>query len=93
MRPIDADAIKSVEKEIVCGKTRSPYEKDYTAILRVFEVDEIRNAPTLDCVPVIRCAECEHGMGDLFHPGYTICNYMRCTMKNDGYCSNALRRK
>lgn len=53
----------------------------------------IRNAPVVDGVPVTRCEECEHGMDDLFHSGYTICNFMRCTMKNDGYCSNALRRE
>lgn len=52
MRLIDANALNSVEKEIICGRTRSPYTKDYTAILRVFEVDEIRNAPTVDAVPV-----------------------------------------
>lgn len=52
MRLIDADALKSVEKEVVCGKVRSPYEKDKTAVLRVFEVNEIRNAPTVDAVPI-----------------------------------------
>lgn len=60
MRLIDADALNSVEKEIVCGKTRSPYMKDYTAILRIFEVDEIRNAPTVDAVPIVRCKNCVH---------------------------------
>lgn len=60
-RLIDADKLNSVEKEIILQKVRTPFEKDKTAILRVFEVDEIRNAPTVDAVPVVRCKYCKHG--------------------------------
>lgn len=44
-RLIDANKLQSVEKKIVTGTS--------SAILRVYEFNEIRNAPTVDAVPVV----------------------------------------
>ena len=60
MRPIDADVLK--EKKAYCVERHE----------KVVPVAEIDWMPTLDAVPVIRCAKCKYyGPGD--HAGFWRC--------------------
>ena len=49
-------------------------------------VEEIDKAPTIDAVPVIRCARCRHGEAFKTFPGGIFCPYIKDTLPPDGYC-------
>lgn len=51
--------------------------------------DDIKNAPTIDAVPVVRCRECVHAM--VFRTGSVSCRYhdwCRIPVDPDGYCNH-----
>ena len=53
-------------------------------------LDEIRHAPTVDAVPVLRCKDCKdwgHGPG-----GVPICWETYEPMPPDGFCSLGVRK-
>ena len=69
MRLIDADALKEslIETLHRCdewienakdGETRTIAESNYTAFLE--SILRVKDAPTVDAEPVIRCEECKH---------------------------------
>ena len=49
-------------------------------------VEEIDKAPTIDAVPVVRCARCRHGEAFKTFPGGIFCPYIKDTVPPDGYC-------
>ena len=46
----------------------------------------ICHAPTIDAVPVVRCARCRHGEAFKTFPGGIFCPYIKDTVPPDGYC-------
>ena len=48
--------------------------------------DCIENTPTIDAVPVVRCARCRHGEAFKTFPGGIFCPYIKDTVPPDGYC-------
>jgi len=46
----------------------------------------VNNAPTIDAVPVVRCARCRHGEAFKTFPGGIFCPYIKDTVPPDGYC-------
>lgn len=46
----------------------------------------IRKAPSIDAVPVVRCARCRHGEAFKTFPGGIFCPYIKDTVPPDGYC-------
>lgn len=94
-RLIDADAL------MVCRRTvqtvREGTLKDEIAVLW----DDVKEQPTVDAVPVIRCRDCfwyitnelkQDGTVDKrYKPSF--CNLRRKYMPENGYCSEAERRE
>ena len=69
MRLIDADVLKESLTETLhrCdewienakdGETRTIAESNYTAFLE--SILRVKDAPTIDAVPVVRCKDCRH---------------------------------
>ena len=55
----------------------------------------IRNQPTVDAVPVIRCRDCKHGTPCRFYEStWYVCtrNNVGIDMNADDYCSRAERK-
>ena len=76
MRLIDADALM---------------EKEYSSlrngdVLWSTPPSHIDLAPTIDTVPVVRCARCRHGEAFKTFPGGIFCPYIKDTVPPDGYC-------
>ena len=87
MRLIDADALVSEFewlKSVVCPCNRDEIED---AIRR------IKNAPTIDAVPFVRCKDCKYGhlcypekrFGEDAKPAY-FCDAKEKIVSVDGYC-------
>lgn len=72
MRVISADAL--VMKEISPG-------------VYLVDGEAIRNAPTFDAEPVVRCGECKHFYGEPGQP-----NIQCSQMHEDDFCSYGERR-
>ena len=64
-----------------------------------FNQDYVRYAPTIDAVPVVRCAECkywlcvEDGFGDCTNRRFHLDGCADPSMKMDDFCSCAERRR
>ena len=56
MRLIDADALPNYHMEIIDAET----EKEY--VFNLVPVEIVNSAPTIDAVPVVRCAECKYSI-------------------------------
>ena len=79
MRLIDADAL---EERMATVYTDTDLRARYSEIMRV-----IREQPTVDAVPVVRCKDCKWRTGAAF---WTPCKYMPTT--DDWYCGFGERR-
>lgn len=44
------------------------------------------NAPTIDAVPVVRCAKCKNCEEYKTFPGGLFCPYIKTKVPPDGYC-------
>lgn len=86
MRLIDAnrlfDAIRRIEGQFVAGVG------EVVNIIDVFE--QIKDAPTIDAIEVVRCKDCYHAEDDITH---MFCVYFHHKVYEDDYCSNAVERK
>jgi hypothetical protein len=87
-RPIDADMLP-VHKAYWAGWGASFY---------VVAKSDIDSAPTIDAVPVVRCAECkywlcvEDGFGDCTNRRFHLDGCADPSMKMDDFCSCGERR-
>ena len=81
MRLIDANKLGLTDFEIVMC------DGDYKEALKLV-LSKIRNAPTVDAVPVVRCRDCKH------YGNYAECECdINGAMSSDvGYCSYGERR-
>ena len=66
-------------------------EKEYSSlrngdVLWSIPPSHIDLAPTIDAVPVVRCARCRHGEAFKTFPGGIFCPYIKDTVPPDGYC-------
>ena len=79
MRLIDTEAL-GVGR---CSKDILPaaYCAGWNGLLNI-----INDAPTIDAVPVVRCARCRHGEAFKTFPGGIFCPYIKDTVPPDGYC-------
>lgn len=81
MRLIDADALEDVLLNhgfCYCG------ESDYSNGVAegfLYARDDVKEAPTIDAVQVVRCKDCKYCNGE-----YEYC-FFEILVKPDGYCS------
>ena len=82
MRLIDVDALPNYKLigTMAFGSERSPAE------IRIVLWEDIKSMPTIDAVPVVRCARCRHGEAFKTFPGGIFCPYIKDTVPPDGYC-------
>lgn len=99
MRPIDADALDAemYHKSFEVDDGRNVWNSGLWIRYKIFE-EAIRDAPTVDAEPVIRCKDCKHycNKNEVYinEEGFatTECIYMPNTTKND-FCSRAERKE
>ena len=58
-------------------------------------MDDIKNAPIVDAVPVVRCEDCKYGFPCVSLETETSihCKLMRTIMRNDSFCSYGKRKE
>lgn len=80
MRPIDADEL-----------LKDPYFLDESIPERVIFAEAVKDAPTIDAVPVVRCFECKHHKDTVCH----WCNKLKraCPNNSDFFCSYGERKE
>ena len=61
MRLIDADALLESERATGFAIDGRGSRKSLLTLCRNYLHVHVTNAPTIDAVPVVRCAECKHG--------------------------------
>ena len=83
MRLIDANKLGLTDFEILMC------DGDYKEALKLV-LSKIRNAPTVDAVPVVRCKDCTYY--DHSYEG-DFCSSTGAGMDEDGYCSDGERRE
>lgn len=81
MRPIDADEL-----------LKDPYFLDESIPERVIFAEAVKDAPTIDAVPVVRCKDCifsaeKREFGDL------QCHIFDAPMNFDNFCSYGERKE
>ena len=93
MRLIDADALlEEVENEQKYLIARGQLSEEHILVHALKR--PVLDAPTVDAVPVVRCADCRH-MDDSFHTdGFDgMCRYWKCHSTDySWFCSNGERR-
>ena len=53
---------------------------------------DIKNAPAVDAVPVVRCKDCIHSYDDLCGLCCTCGPYVDCVVEPEFYCADGKRR-
>lgn len=99
MRPIDADELKELFREVIGGIAKKPeIQKDLEHMVRAsaMTIQMIDDAPTIEAEPVVRCKDCKwYGRADKrrFYRGMDCLNHRIDTIVPDkDYCSRAERR-
>lgn len=54
--------------------------------------EDIKDAPAVDAVPVVRCGECIYNDPETHIPGLVYCNFYDCTKDFDGFCDEGERK-
>ena len=91
MRLIDADALMDVLENLQSNADRTiPIERGIWLGL-AYAMTDIRIAPTVDAVPVVRCGECKY-YDEKDHNCLDEMMYARCWMQTD-FCSFGERRE
>lgn len=92
MRLIDADALDRAmyHKSFETDDGRQQWNSGLWIRYKIYE-EAVRDAPTIDAVPVIRCKDCKHcaHMDEL----YPVCTYFTIQCSKNGFCSWAERRE
>ena len=99
MRLIDADALMNV----ICEKFQEHYGNTVYQFIHDFlrfVVRQIRKAPTIDAVPVVRCKDCKHYRTETAmtfvrngaHIRCCDCDNVSRLMRDDDFCSYGERR-
>jgi len=82
MRLIDAD-------RLLTDKMKSKYYHLPNGDIAIPIID-IKHAPTIDAVEVVKCKDCYHAEDDITH---MFCVYFGHKVYGDDYCSNAVERR
>ena len=91
MRLIDADALMKKRYEIFEPEDpETLFSRSYTH--KVVSVDDVKKAPTIDAVSVVRCGECKYCV---FHCGEHFCIKLIAfpVVETDDFCSYGERRE
>jgi len=97
MRLIDAQSFSKDLMEEASFRTRKAYDDSYVAeargLLRAHEL--LKQQPTVDAVPVVRCGECRHSAPHPTDNTSVFClrgmnRHLR--MKKDNFCSRGKRK-
>ena len=89
MRLIDADRALEVVRDQGIAHPSAYHLTNYATLI-------LREAPTIDAVPVVRCRDCKHAW---IHPcGYVYChrdgrNAYEMTFNLDSFCSYGERKE
>lgn len=86
MRLIDADAL---------FVDASFFNDELDRAERFYSEEQIKNAPTVDAVEVVRCKDCKNWdttWQNDYAPNYHYCPMIDGTRRNDFYCADAERR-
>ena len=79
MRLIDADRALEIVRDQGIAHPNAHHLTNYATLI-------LREAPTIDAVPVVRCRECKkHGLS-VFYPDRLFCLEHRRYVDPDGYC-------
>ena len=85
-RLIDADALLRHKRKMSGADFGGEFWDE--AVL----ASDIKNAPTVDAVPVVRCKDCIHSYDDLVGLCCTCGPYVDCVVQPDFYCADGKRR-
>lgn len=94
MRLIDADALRKEHCEGCASSVQDGCKTDPVCASLMW----VHDAPTIDAVPVVRCAECkywlfvEDGFGDCTNRRFHLDGCADPSMKMDDFCSIGERR-
>lgn len=83
MRPIDANALKSIIMKQVKECKIKVFDPSVNLILQ-----DIENAPTIEAAPVVRCKDCKYRQDDDFCGGR---GWPAQLVPDDGYCDRGAR--
>ena len=88
MKLIDADVFESVldfADADVCEEFPDDYCEFGFSRERIRKL--LRDIPTVDAVPVVRCRECKKHENSAFYPDMVFCTRHGIYMRTDGFCS------
>lgn len=94
MRLIDAESAMSTPvlpkeyRNYQTGNLDDAYERGWEDAL-----ENLKNAPTVDAAPVVRCKDCKHSWEDI---GGLCCSHGVCvdlTVPDDFYCAYGIRKE
>jgi hypothetical protein len=82
MRLIDANALPNYKFNVTIevGEHKGPAE------IRVAFWEDVKNAPTIDAVPVVRCRECKYAEKTVWSSGEMYCRVWKMNPRPDGFC-------
>ena len=86
MRLIDADAVIRHKRKMSGADFGGEFWEE--AVL----ASDIKNAPPVDAVPVVRCKDCIHSYDDLCGLCCTCGPYVDCIVQPEFYCAAGHRR-
>ena len=86
MRLIDADAVIRHKRKMSGADFGGEFWDE--AVL----VSDIKNAPTIDAVPVVRCKDCIHSYDDLCGLCCTCGLYVDCVVQPEFYCADGKKK-
>lgn len=95
MRPINAETFPNKLKEMMIqiDKNGGKPEEDWFLygfdefVLALDVIDLVKEMPTVDAVPVVRCKNCRYFNKYGFKLEYTECTHFDCDVSEDGYCA------
>ena len=94
IRLIDKDELlRTLEQDINVSVTGA---KNMEAVKRCLQeiLDDVRNSPEVDAVPVVRCRECRYNNTIVGYKGESKwCSILERMVKEEDYCSRAERKE
>ena len=92
MRLIDADALLSELKNLEVNCKNKYVTQGIDDGLHYYMPRILENEPTIDAVPVVRCAECKHRDPENYHCDHPAGTTIYFPRKDDDFCSYGERK-
>ena len=86
MRPIDADRALEIVRDQGIAHPSAYHLTNYATLI-------LREAPTIDAVPVVRCLECKHCDPENYHCDHPMSTGAPLSRKPDDFCSYGERKE